>query len=1028
MGQLNAFVQANNPGTTDTISFSNVPPSGTVTGGAACGTPSLTSESSSLAAVSGKLDAPDAGADSDLPSEAPVQAENIDGGPSVSLPQTVAAAQPLLLGVSKRDGGTTLRHTAADAPLRVEALDAERVAARETEDAPRAANASPHAAAARTAALTGETVSVQIGTLPAGETVTITFQVTISNTLPSGTSQVSNQGTVSGSNFTSVLTDDPDTAAPNDPTVTPVLTPPDIKVNDAKVVEPTSGTADALFTVTLSHAFTAPVTVNFTTAEDAPPGAGKATAGSDYTTTNGTVTFPAGETFRTISVPVLTDGSGEPDETFLVNLSSPTNGTITDGQAVGTITETRAPGAVLISELRTSGPGTGTGGEADDFVELYNNSDSPVDISNWSIVKSGGTCDAAPVVVAGIGPSTVIPARGNYLLTGGAYSLGGYSAGDQTIPADIEADRNVALFNTSDATAFGSTTVVDAVGFGTGTGGNCNLLREGNTLTGAANAASDYSFVREVAQGATADTGDNAADFALVSTTPAVLVGGVTPLLGAPGPESSTKPRGPVPCAANPTYEIGRALLDTAVGADAEPNRKRDTTPDAGNNSTAGTLEFRRTFTNNTGGSLTALRFRIVDLTNSPSGPEADLRARSSSAGMVTRSDMTMVNVGGTTLEQPPTQTNGGGINSSLAVAAGLPLADGASVNLRFLFGVQRVGNYRVGFVIETLSVGGTIGQDIWVLTGHTETGGDAERACNAPPDVDAGEDQTVECAGASTTVTLSGTATDPENDVPLTFEWFEGNMSLGTGETLENVSLAFGQHTITLKVTDSQGNVGEDTVIVNVVDTTGPTFTDTPPPVTLQTGAGATSCGVTVSDLDVTLGTATATDSCGGNAVTVERLGVPAGNVFPVGETVVTYKATDAAGNMAMFQQTVTVEDNTVPTITAPANLTDVSADADVCAATNVNLGTPTTGDNCPLPPDAVTNDAPASFPLGTTTVTWKVTDAAGNMATATQTVTVVDKQKPSVTAPAPVTLQTGEGALSCGVTVSDLDATLGT
>ncbi len=577
--------------------------------------------------------------------------------------------------------------------------------------------------------------------------MTITFQVMINPTLPSGTTQVSNQGTVNyGPGSLSTVTDDPDTVAMNDATVTPVLTPPDIKVNDAKVVEPTSGTANALFTVTLSHAYSSAVTVNFATADE-PPGPGKATAGSDYTTTNVTVTFPAGETFQTISVPVLTDGSGEPDETFLVNLSGATNGTITDGQAIGTITETRTPGAVLISELRTSGPG----GVGDDFVELYNNGDSPAAIGGWSLVMKGADCDAAPVVVANIPPGTMIPARGNYLLVGAAYSLGAYAAGDQTLTADIEADRNVALFNISDATAFGSATVVDAVGFGANTGGNCDLLREGNTLTGAANDASQYSFVREVEQGATADTGENAADFALVSTTPAVLINGVTPLLGAPGPESSTKPRGPMPCAANPAYKIGRALLDTNVDAGAEPNRKRDATPDVPNNSTLGTIEFRRTFTNNTGGSLTALRFRIVDLTtlNSPGGPQADLRARSSSAGTVTLSDnTTMVSVQGTTLEQPPTQSSGGGVNSSLAVTLGSPLADGASVNLRFLFGVQTAGNYRVGFVIETLSSTGAIGPDIWILTGHNETGGDAERACNASPDVDAGEDQSAECTG----------------------------------------------------------------------------------------------------------------------------------------------------------------------------------------------------------------------------------------------------------------------------------------
>jgi hypothetical protein len=74
------------------------------------------------------------------------------------------------------------------------------------------------------------TVNANIGTLPAGKSVTLTFQVTLNNAMPSGTSQVSTQGTVSytdsDSNFYApVSTDDPDTGAPNDPTVTPVDAP-----------------------------------------------------------------------------------------------------------------------------------------------------------------------------------------------------------------------------------------------------------------------------------------------------------------------------------------------------------------------------------------------------------------------------------------------------------------------------------------------------------------------------------------------------------------------------------------------------------------------------------------------------------------------------------------------------------------------------------------------------------------------------------------------------------------------------------
>ncbi|WP_369793533.1 hypothetical protein, partial [Mangrovimonas sp. ST2L15] len=63
-----------------------------------------------------------------------------------------------------------------------------------------------------------------------------------------------------------------------------------------------------------------------------------------------------------------------------------------------------------------------------------------------------------------------------------------------------------------------------------------------------------------------------------------------------------------------------------------------------------------------------------------------------------------------------------------------------------------------------------------------------------------------------------------------------------------------------------------------------------------------------------------------------------------------------------------VTVQDTTDPTITAPIDVT-VSANAS-CQATGVALGTPTTADNCGVNP--ATNDAPATFPIGNTTVTW--------------------------------------------------------
>jgi hypothetical protein len=68
-------------------------------------------------------------------------------------------------------------------------------------------------------------------------------------------------------------------------------------------------------------------------------GNGTATAGSDYRAASGTLTFAPGETSKTLTVLVNGDRSGEANETFVVNLGSPTNATIADGQGVGTITD-----------------------------------------------------------------------------------------------------------------------------------------------------------------------------------------------------------------------------------------------------------------------------------------------------------------------------------------------------------------------------------------------------------------------------------------------------------------------------------------------------------------------------------------------------------------------------------------------------------------------------------------------------------------------------------------------------------------
>jgi len=80
---------------------------------------------------------------------------------------------------------------------------------------------------------------------------------------------------------------------------------------------------------------------------------GSATAGSDYTSTTGTLTWQAGETgLKTFTVPVLTDSAAEGPETFTVNLSNPTGGVVIGSP--GTVTVTIADDDTIVAVQDTA--------------------------------------------------------------------------------------------------------------------------------------------------------------------------------------------------------------------------------------------------------------------------------------------------------------------------------------------------------------------------------------------------------------------------------------------------------------------------------------------------------------------------------------------------------------------------------------------------------------------------------------------------------------------------------------------------
>ncbi len=196
------------------------------------------------------------------------------------------------------------------------------------------------------------------------------------------------------------------------------------------------------------------------------------------------------------------------------------------------------------------------------------------------------------------------------------------------------------------------------------------------------------------------------------------------------------------------------------------------------------------------------------------------------------------------------------------------------------------------------------------------------------------------------------------------------------------------GVTTVTFTATDASGNSSTASTTVTVQDTTPPVLSNVPVPITVeQSDRNGTPVAValpTAADINATIVTSDA----------------PA--VFPLGTTIVNFKAVDSSGNVAAASTTVTVVDTTPPTfanVPAPQRVEQSSHDG-----TPVAMQLPAASDICDAAP-VVTSDAPALFPLGATTVTFTATDASGNVAHATTTVTVVDTTPPIISdIPAPV------------------------
>jgi hypothetical protein len=118
----------------------------------------------------------------------------------------------------------------------------------------------------------------------------------------------------------------------------------------------------------------------------------------------------------------------------------------------------------------------------------------------------------------------------------------------------------------------------------------------------------------------------------------------------------------------------------------------------------------------------------------------------------------------------------------------------------------------------------------------------------------------------------------------------------------------------------------------------------------------------------------------------------------------------------------------NKAPTIMAPANI-EVATDAGVCSATILDVGEPDIVDDAAgVTFEGVRSDnqpLSAPYPKDETTITWTTTDVAGETARATQVISVKDREKPAIAAPADVTVNTDPGLPSAAVDVGYASAT---
>ena len=256
--------------------------------------------------------------------------------------------------------------------------------------------------------------------------------------------------------------------------------------------------------------------------------------------------------------------------------------------------------------------------------------------------------------------------------------------------------------------------------------------------------------------------------------------------------------------------------------------------------------------------------------------------------------------------------------------------------------------------------------------------------SCTANVTVEDSVAPEVVCRDATVGLDANGNAAVTTADVDNGTQDACGIASLSVNPAILNT---VEDHEVTLTATDTNGNTASCTAIVTVVDEQSPVITC---PTDIVVNTDPQRC-----DAVVTYTPPVGIDNDPG-ATTVLTAGLGSGATFPLGSSTETYTASDTSGNSATCSFTITVVDNEAPAFICPADIT-VNTDPSSNGAL-VTYNAPTGTDNCPNTTVSQTAGlgSGATFPIGITTETYTISDAAGNSTSCSFTVTVIDVEPP--------------------------------